>query len=108
MQDRRGRMPVRELLDLRLAGVKVEDATTLLEKVQGKIQLDGLYPSALIFSEGFRIRTSLLLARRIVSITIASVGLVFALLLIPLVALAVPVSSPALLILRHPRTGRTR
>ena len=105
MQDRRGRMPVRELLDLRLAGVKVEDAATLLEKVQGKIQLDGLYPSALIFSEGFRIRTSLLLARRIVSITIASLGLIFALPLIPLVALAVRLSSPGPIIFRQQRVG---
>ncbi|GAC1644375.1 MAG: TIGR03013 family PEP-CTERM/XrtA system glycosyltransferase [Acidobacteriaceae bacterium] len=105
MQDRRGRMPVRELLDLRLAGIKVEDATTLLERVQGKIQLEGLYPSALIFSEGFRIRTSLLLARRIVSITIATIGLICALPLIPLVALAVRLSSPGPIFFRQQRVG---
>ncbi|MBV9671089.1 MAG: TIGR03013 family PEP-CTERM/XrtA system glycosyltransferase [Acidobacteriales bacterium] len=105
MQDRRGRMPVRELLDLRLAGVKVEDASTLLEKVQGKIQLEGLYPSALIFSEGFRIKTSLLLARRVVSIVIASLGLVLALPLIPLVALAVRLSSPGPILFKQQRVG---
>lgn len=105
MQDRRGRMPVRELLDLRLAGIKVEDATTLLERISGKIQLDGLYPSALIFSEGFRIRTSLLLARRVVSILIATTGLILVLPLFPLLVLAVRLSSPGPIFFRQERVG---
>ncbi|MEO8726037.1 MAG: TIGR03013 family XrtA/PEP-CTERM system glycosyltransferase [Acidobacteriaceae bacterium] len=105
MQDRRGRMPVRELLDLRLAGIKVEDASTLLERISGKIQLDGLYPSALIFSEGFRIRTSLLLARRMVSILVATTGLILVLPIIPLLALAVRWSSPGPIFFRQERVG---
>jgi sugar transferase (PEP-CTERM system associated) len=105
MQDRRGRMPVRELLDLRLAGIKVEDATTLLERISGKIQLDGLYPSALIFSEGFRLRTSLLLARRIVSILISMTGLILVAPIFPLVALAVRLSSPGPIFFRQERVG---
>lgn len=105
MQDRRSRMPVRELLDMRLAGVKVEDSSALLEKVTGKIQLDGLYPSALIFSEGFRIRPGLLLARRVVSITVATTGLVLCLPIIPLVALVVRLSSRGPILFRQPRVG---
>ena len=54
MPDRRGTLPVEELLDLRLAGVKVEEATSWLEKISGRIEVDQLYPSWLIFAEGFR------------------------------------------------------
>jgi len=40
MGDRRGTMPVRELLDLRLNGVLIEDGTRLMERVSGKLDLD--------------------------------------------------------------------
>jgi lipopolysaccharide/colanic/teichoic acid biosynthesis glycosyltransferase len=42
------------LLDLRLQGVKVEEATSWLEKISGKIEVEQLYPSWLIFADGFR------------------------------------------------------
>jgi hypothetical protein len=48
MEDRRRSMPVRELLDLRLRGVVIEDASAVMEKLLGKLPLDGLNPSALI------------------------------------------------------------
>src|SRR5436190_7970147 len=54
MPDRRGTLPVEELLDLRLAGVRVEEAASWLEKISGRIELDQLNPSWLIFADGFR------------------------------------------------------
>jgi sugar transferase (PEP-CTERM system associated) len=106
MSDRRGIMPVRELLDLRLAGIKVEDASSLLEKVNGKIELEGLHPSALIFAEGFRVGASFLLARRVVSFTIALVALTICLPLIPIVAILVKLSSSGPILFRQERVGR--
>ena len=38
-----------------MAGVRVEDATTTYERVTGKILIDDLRPSWLIFSDGFRV-----------------------------------------------------
>src|SRR5205814_1509911 len=38
--ERRATLPVRELLDLRLKGIKVEDSSLLLEKITGKIDVD--------------------------------------------------------------------
>ena len=57
MQDRRGTLPVEELLDLRLEGVKVEEATSWLEKIYGRIEVENLNPSWLIFAEGLRFST---------------------------------------------------
>jgi len=45
MEDRRASMPLRELLDLRLRGVVIENASALLERLSGKLPLDGLNPS---------------------------------------------------------------
>ncbi|MGH9601606.1 MAG: TIGR03013 family XrtA/PEP-CTERM system glycosyltransferase [Terriglobales bacterium] len=93
MSDRRGSMPVAELLDLRLAGVKVEDATSLLEKITGKIEVDELHPSWLLFSDGFRLHTPVMLMRRVVSTTASLTGLLILLPMLPLIALAIKLSS---------------
>ena len=105
MGDRRGRMPVRELLDLRLSGVKVEDATSVLEKISGKIEVDELQPSWLIFSDGFRINNTFLVVKRVISLVVGlGVSLVF-LPLVPLIALAVKLSSPGPILYGQKRVG---
>jgi sugar transferase (PEP-CTERM system associated) len=106
MADRRGTMPVRELLDLRLSGIKVEEATALLEKVSGKIEVDELSPSWLIFSEGFRLNPSFLMARRFISVVVSLAGLLLVLPLLPLMALAVKLTSPGPVLYRQKRVGR--
>ena len=45
LSDRRGKLPVEELLRAKMAGVRVEDATTTYERVTGKILIDDLRPS---------------------------------------------------------------
>ncbi|HJR58558.1 MAG TPA: TIGR03013 family XrtA/PEP-CTERM system glycosyltransferase [Vicinamibacterales bacterium] len=55
LTDRRGRLPVDALLHAKMSGVRVEDATTTYERVTGKILIDDLRPSWLIFSDGFRV-----------------------------------------------------
>ena len=106
ISDRRGTMPVRELLDLRLSGIKVEDATALLEKVSGQIEVDELYPSWLIFSEGFRLNPAFLMARRVVSFSVSLSCLIILLPLFPLIALLVKLTSRGPLFYRQKRVGR--
>src|SRR5688572_24219952 len=53
LADRRGKLPIEQLLNAKMTGVRVEDATTTYERVTGKILIDDLRPSWLIFSEGF-------------------------------------------------------
>ncbi len=54
MDDRRCEFPVRELLDCRLNGVEIIDVVSFLERETGRVHLDILNPSWIIFSEGFR------------------------------------------------------
>lgn len=105
MSDGRGKMPVRELLDLRLSGIKVDDATGLLEKISGKIEVHELNPSWLLFSEGFRLNSSFLFARRVVSFLLAFIGLIVSLPLIPFIAVAIKLSSPGSVFYRQKRVG---
>jgi sugar transferase (PEP-CTERM system associated) len=106
MPDRRGTLPVEELLDLRLKGVKVEEATSWLEKMSGRIEVDQLYPSWLIFAEGFRFSAFNRIMRRAMNFAAALIGLVFALPIIPFVMLAVRLSSPGPILYHQKRVGR--
>lgn len=105
MEDRRGSMPLRELLYLRLNGVVIEDASALMERLSGRLPLEGLNPSTLIFTNGFNVKASQQILRRLISITISFVGLVICLPLIPFIMLAVRVSSPGPIFFRQTRIG---
>ncbi|HEX6820872.1 MAG TPA: TIGR03013 family XrtA/PEP-CTERM system glycosyltransferase [Candidatus Sulfotelmatobacter sp.] len=106
MPNRRGTIPVQQLLNLRLAGVKVEEATSWLEKLTGRIEVEQLYPSWFIFAEGFRFSTVNRILRRIVNFIAAFCGLVLALPVLPFVALAVKISSKGSVFYRQERVGR--
>jgi sugar transferase (PEP-CTERM system associated) len=53
MDDRRRRFPMDQLLECRLEGVEILELVTFLERETGKVRLDLLNPSWMIFSEGF-------------------------------------------------------
>ena len=54
MDNRRRAFPIAELLDCRLAGIDILEVTSFLERETGKVKLDVLNPSWIIFSDGFR------------------------------------------------------
>jgi sugar transferase (PEP-CTERM system associated) len=105
MENRRGSMPIRELLELRLRGVVIEDAVTVLERLLGRLPLEGLPPSALIFTDGFKIGTMKLIIRRLVSLSAALTALLICLPLIPVLILAVRFSSPGPVFFHQQRVG---
>jgi len=106
MPDRRGTIPMQELLDLRMHGVKIEEATSWLEKISGKIEVENLYPSWLVFGEGFHRSTAFMMIRRALSVCISLVGLVLALPLIPLIMLAIRLDSKGPVFYTQTRVGK--
>jgi sugar transferase (PEP-CTERM system associated) len=106
MPDRRGTLPVQELLDLRLGGVKVEEATSWLERIDGRIEVEQLYPSWLIFAEGFRFSSFFRLLRRALNFLFALAGTVISLPLLPFIVLAVKLDSSGPVLYRQQRVGR--
>jgi sugar transferase (PEP-CTERM system associated) len=106
MPDRRATVPMRELLDLRMRGVKIEEATTWLEKMSGKIEVEHLYPSWMVFGEGFRRSASFIMVRRVISIVISLIGLIVTLPLIPLIVLAIRLDSKGPIFYTQARVGK--
>ncbi len=106
VQDRREAAPMEELLKLRLRGVHIEEATTWLEKISGKIEVENLYPSWIIFAQGFRFSSTFRIFRRLLAFSVALLGLILSLPLIPFVLLAIKLDSPGPVLYRQKRIGR--
>ena len=106
MPDRRNTIPMQELLELRMQGVKIEEAATWLERISGKIEVENLYPSWMVFGEGFRRNRMFRIFRRLVSIGISLVGLVLSLPLFPLIMLVIRLDSPGPVFYRQRRVGK--
>lgn len=89
LADRRGKLPIDELLSAKLAGIRVEDVTTTYERVTGKILIDDLRPSWLIFSDGFHVSRLTRWMKRGIDLTLSLVVAVLAAPLMVLAALAI-------------------
>ena len=107
MQDRRDALPMPDLLKLRLEeSIKIEEATSWLEKISGKIEVENLYPSWIIFAEGFRFSGSFRLVRRVLNFTAGFLSLLITTPIIPFIMLAIRLDSSGPALYRQKRVGR--
>jgi sugar transferase (PEP-CTERM system associated) len=106
MPDRRGTIPMQQLLELRMLGVKIEEATSWLEKISGKIEVENLYPSWMVFSDGFRRGATFVVVRRLLSVVISLIGLILTTPLIPLIMLAIVLDSKGPILYKQARVGK--
>jgi len=106
VSDRRGGVPLQELVQAKLSGVRVEEATTTCERLTGKIMLESLKPSFLIFSDGFRVSRIHRLLKRLIDIVLSLVGLVLSIVPMALTALAVWLESGRPMLYRQERVGQ--
>jgi sugar transferase (PEP-CTERM system associated) len=72
IEDRRKGIPMRELLDCKMRGVDVIDVLTFFERETGKVRLDQLHPSWLLFSDGFNQGGFRAFTKRAFDLTISS------------------------------------
>jgi sugar transferase (PEP-CTERM system associated) len=105
LSDRRGKLPVEELLRAKMAGIRVEDATTTYERVTGKILIDDLRPSWLIFSDGFRVSRVTRLVKRTIDLTLSVVMAVLGIPLMVLTAVAIWLEDGRPVLYRQERVG---
>jgi sugar transferase (PEP-CTERM system associated) len=106
ISERREHLPVADLLDLRFAGFTIQDAASTYEAVCGRIRIQDLRPSQLIFSSELGPRPANLLVQDIVNLAVAIVGTIITLPVMILVAIAVKTTSPGPVLYRQVRIGR--
>lgn len=106
MQERRGHMPVNQLLEAQTHGFTVEDGLLAYEHFTGKVAIEALTPSHLVFSPGFR-KTPLQLAiRRAEGLVAALLGIVLTAPLMALIAVAIKLDSKGPVVFVQERAGR--
>jgi sugar transferase (PEP-CTERM system associated) len=105
MFERRQRMPVSELLELRFAGHIIEEAASTYERVCGRVSVSELRPSQLIYSGELGPRAQDVAHQRIGNMMLAAIGIVLSSPIMLLTALVVRFSSPGPILYRQTRVG---
>jgi sugar transferase (PEP-CTERM system associated) len=91
--ERRGGLPMEQLLDCRQAGISITELVTFFERESGKVKLGLAEPSWLVFSQGFDMTPLRLLSKRTFDIVAASAVLLMTWFVMLLVALAIVIES---------------
>ena len=106
LEERRNALPVDDLLRVKTTGVHVNDISTFLERETGRVDLDSVNPSWLIFSDGFSSGRRLSgIAKRLFDVTASTVLLFFTAPIIFLFALLVKLESKGPAFYRQIRVG---
>ena len=105
LADARGKLPMDKLLEMKLDGVSFDHLPSVYEELTGKIAVENLRPSWLIFSSGFRKSRLLKTLKRTFDFAAAAIGLVLASPMMAMVALAVKLTSPGPALYRQQRVG---
>ena len=106
LAEARGALPMEKLLEMKLDGVTFDYLASVYEEYTGKIAVENLRPSWLIFSQGFKKSRVLSAAKRLMDITAAAVGLVIAAPIMMLVALLIRLTSPGAVLYHQQRVGQ--
>ena len=105
LEDRRSTLPIQSLLDCKAMGLDILDGHHLFEEVSGRLSIDSLRPSVLIFSTGFQRRLTSLVSKRLLDVVVSVMGLVALIPLCVLIAALIRVDSPGPVFYRQVRVG---
>jgi sugar transferase (PEP-CTERM system associated) len=106
LEERRNALPLSDLLRAKTAGVEINDLSSFLERETGRVDLDSLNPSWLIFSDGFSAGRRLSsIAKRLFDLIVSGAILVLTAPLIVLTAVAVKLESRGPAFFRQRRVG---
>ena len=72
LDEKRGLFPIKELLECRVAGINVLDGNTFYEMLKGKLSVNAINPSWLIFSQGFHKPVYQRIIKRLLDLLISS------------------------------------
>jgi exopolysaccharide biosynthesis polyprenyl glycosylphosphotransferase len=106
LTERRGRMPMSQLLECGAKGIVVEDGLRTYESFTGKLPIEALTPSFLVFSGAFRKSRLQLAARRAVSLAAALGGLLIGAPFMGVIAVAIKLDSRGPVLFIDERAGR--
>jgi len=105
VEERRNHLPMDALLRLRLGGTRIEHGSSLHEKLTGRIPIDAVRPSGLVFSEVFQTSVRPIRYRRAIGAAGATLGLMVLSPLMAMIAIAIKLDSPGPVFYGQERVG---
>ena len=107
VRERRGGvLPLRELLDCKMRGVRVFDLSSFYERARGQVRIDSLRASWLIYGEGFRQGLMRTVVKRFFDLVASFILLVLALPVMLVTALAIVIEDRGPVFYRQIRVGQ--
>ena len=100
------RLPMEKLLEMKLEGVSFDHLASVYEDYTGKVALENLRPSWLIFSRGFQVTLMLSASKRMLDLALSSIGLIVAAPLMALIVVAIKLTSSGPVLCHQTRVGR--
>jgi len=105
LDDRRGAMPVKELIQCKLDGLLITNGIGFFEDLTGKIMVEQVNPDWIIYSTGFTIGRFGNFMKRGTDILLSLIGLVLASLIMLVTAVAIKLESPGPVFYLQERVG---
>ncbi len=105
LEDRRALLPVEVLLDMKVRGTQVVEGHNLFEEESGRLSIDHIKPSTLVFSNGFQRPLGTMMIKRLIDIALSSLGLIVLSPLFALLAALIKLDSPGTVFYKQIRVG---
>jgi sugar transferase (PEP-CTERM system associated) len=105
LEDRRALLPVEVLLDMKVRGTQVVEGHNLFEEESGRLSIDHIKPSTLVFSNGFQRPMGTMAMKRLIDIALSSIGLLVLSPFLAFLAALIKLDSPGTVFYRQIRVG---
>jgi len=105
LSERRGNLPLGKLMQSKLRGVEILDATTYFEQVKGCLLIENMQPSVFIYTQRFRMTTFMRSYKRMYDIIFSVVGLIITVPFFPILAVLIKRDSPGPVFFKQLRVG---
>jgi sugar transferase (PEP-CTERM system associated) len=106
VDEKRGKLPMGELVRLRLAGLEIEEAASFFERSSGQLAVETMLPSWLVYSDGFKVSPLRRIGKRAGDIAMSLAVLLVAAPILIVTAVAIVLDSGRPVLYRQRRLGR--
>jgi sugar transferase (PEP-CTERM system associated) len=106
LEERRGKFPEGQLLECKMKGIPIEEGIAFYEHLTGKLQVESLRPSFLIFSDGFKKSRFTMFVKRITGFILSLIGLTLLSPLILIFSLIIKIDSLGPVLYKQERVGK--
>ncbi len=106
LEERRGKFPDAQLLECKMRGIAVEEGIEFYEHLTGRLQVESLRPSFLIFSDGFKKSELTMSVKRVTGFTLSMIGLIFLSPLILVISILIKIDSHGPVFYKQKRVGK--